>query len=173
MFCVKNPRSQPVLLPRKPSVPGASARAKAGNLALRALLLPALLAGGCSTFNRDWRAAAQQPAPSAAITGRWEGRWRSEVNGHSGKLRCLVSQQDDTHYRADFRATYQHVLHFSYSVPLAVEPGPWDYRFSGQENLGKLAGGIYRYEGRAAPTNFFSTYRSQYDHGTFELHRPG
>ena len=39
-------------------------------------------------------------------------------------------------------------------------------------NLGWLAGGVYHYEGRADATNFFSTYTSKYDHGTFQMTRP-
>jgi len=46
------------------------------------------------------------------------------------------------------------------------------WQFQGDENLGWLAGGVYHYEGRVSPTNFHSTYRSKYDHGTFEMGRP-
>jgi hypothetical protein len=144
----------------------------AKGFALLAVLLPALLAGGCSTFNRDWRAAGKQPIPPDAITGRWEGAWKSDASGHTGKLRGLVSKVDETHYRVNFRAAYRHFLHFSYAVPLAVDQGDGVWHFSGEEDLGGLAGGVYRYEGQATPTNFFSTYRSQYDHGTFEMARP-
>lgn len=127
---------------------------------------------GCSTFNRDWRAAAQQPAPANSIEGRWEGRWLSDVNGHNGNLRCLMTRESDTRYQARYRATYRKLLRFSYTVPLTVAAGDGVWQFSGEENLGKLAGGIYRYEGRATTTNFHSTYTSKYDHGTFEMHRP-
>ena len=110
--------------------------------------------------------------PQNSIEGRWEGRWLSEVNGHSGELRCLMTRVDESRCHARFRATYGKVLHFSYAVPLSIQKHFDGWEFSGEANLGKLAGGIYYYEGRANPTNFFSTYRSQYDHGTFELHRP-
>ena len=98
--------------------------------------------------------------------------WVSDVNHHSGNLRCLVSRDSEGRYRARFRATYAKVLHFSYSVPLEVQPHQDGWEFSGQENLGKLAGGNYYYEGRASPINFVSSYRSKYDHGLFKLHRP-
>lgn len=106
------------------------------------------------------------------MEGRWEGKWLSEVNGHAGKLRGLLSRESNEHYVARFRATYGKILHFSYAVPLTVQPHNGGWEFNGEENLGKLAGGVYYYEGRASPTNFFSTYRSRYDHGTFEMHRP-
>lgn len=73
--------------------------------------------------------------------------------------------------QARFRATYGQVLHFSYAVPLAIQQHFDGWEFSGEENLGKLAGGVYYYEGRASPTNLFSTYRSKCDRGTFVLHR--
>jgi hypothetical protein len=135
-------------------------------------VLPLLLACGCSTFNRDWKKAAQQPTSPGSIEGRWEGKWVSEVNGHAGKLRCLLSWKGDEHCAARFRATYRKWFRFTYTVTLEVQPHYGGWEFSGEENLGKLAGGIYYYEGRASPTNFFSTYRSKYDHGTFEMHRP-
>ena len=107
-----------------------------------------------------------------SIEGRWQGRWVSEGNGHHGNLRCLLTRESDDRYRARFRATYAKVFHFSYAVPLMVQPHQGGWEFSGEENLGKLAGGVYYYEGRASVTNFVSTYRSKYDHGIFELHRP-
>ncbi|MSU58222.1 MAG: hypothetical protein EXS35_08585 [Pedosphaera sp.] len=132
----------------------------------------ALLLCGCSTFNRDWQRAAAQPAPPDSIAGRWEGRWVSEANGHSGDLRCLMTPATNDVYHARFRATYARVLKFGYTVPLAVQPHFDGWEFNGEANLGKLAGGIYYYEGRASLTNFTSTYRSKYDHGVFELARP-
>ena len=134
--------------------------------------LPLLLTCGCSTFNRDWKKAAQQPTPIDSIEGRWEGRWLSETNGHTGKLRCLVTREGEDRCAAQFRATYAKVFHFGYKVRLEVQPHFGGWEFNGQENLGKLAGGIYSYEGRASPTNFFSTYHSKYDRGIFEMRRP-
>jgi hypothetical protein len=105
------------------------------------------------------------------MEGRWEGHWLSHVNGHTGKLRCILSQEDDT-YAARFRATYKKILRFSYTVPLQVEQTNGVWHFHGHEDLGKLAGGVYSYEGTATPTNFHSTYNSKYDHGVFEMQRP-
>lgn len=96
----------------------------------------------------------------------------SDVNGHTGKLRCLLSAEDDNRYRAHFRATYWKVFRFGYAVSLQFEQRDGGWRFTGEEDLGKLAGGVYRYEGQATPTNFFSTYRSKHDHGTFQMERP-
>lgn len=135
-------------------------------------VLPLLLACGCSSFNRDWKRAAQQPVQSDSIEGRWEGKWLSEVNGHTGKLRCLLTRENEGHCSARFRATYAKILRFGYKVSLAIQRHYGGWEFNGEENLGKLAGGVYYYEGHATPTNFFSTYRSKYDHGIFEMRRP-
>ena len=41
---------------------------------------------GCSTFQKDWKAAAKSAAPHG-IEGRWSGEWRSEKNNHHGTQR--------------------------------------------------------------------------------------
>jgi hypothetical protein len=135
-------------------------------------LVLALFASGCSTFYRDWDRAAGQLPPPDSIAGRWEGAWTSDVNAHTGRLRCLLNRENDTSYRARFRATYWKIFRFSYAVSLAVEERGGTWRISGEENLGKMAGGVYRYEGQVSPTNFHATYSSKYDHGTFEMKRP-
>jgi hypothetical protein len=134
-------------------------------------LLSLLLLCGCSSFNRDWRKAAHQSVAPDSIEGRWEGSWISDVNGHNGKLRCLLIPEEAGRYRARFRATYAKVLRFSYTVPLTFHEHDTGWEFNGEADLGKL-GGAYYCEGRASLTNLFSTYRSKYDHGRFELRRP-
>ena len=131
-----------------------------------------LVLSGCSSFNRDWRQAATQPPVARSVEGRWEGRWVSEVNGHHGRLRCLLTRESDERCQARFRATYSGVFRFSYSVPLSLQAHDRGWEINGEADLGKLAGGSYYYEGRIALTNFTATYRSKYDHGRFELHRP-
>jgi len=132
----------------------------------------ALFQTGCSTFNRDWNQARKHPAQG--IEGAWDGQWISDVNGHNGRLRCLIERPDGQGYVARYRANYWGILRFGYSVPLEVQPqstnGSWS--FQGEANLGKLAGGVYRYEGSASTNQFQSSYHSKYDHGQFQLHRP-
>ena len=62
-------------------------------------------------------------------------------------------------------------LSFGYTVGLKTEPTEAGCKFRGEANLGALAGGVYRYEGQADATNFFSTYSCKYDHGTFQMRR--
>lgn len=135
-------------------------------------LLATVLFCGCSSFNHDWRRAVVPPASENSIEGRWQGTWTSDVNGHHGSLLCLLTHEHDSLYQARFRATYGHLLHFSYTAQFEMQSHAIGWEFNGEADLGKLAGGIYYYEGRATPTNLFSTYRSKYDHGSFVLERP-
>jgi hypothetical protein len=132
-----------------------------------------ILLCGCSSFNREWHRAAIRPATANSIEGPWQGTWRSDINQHHGKLLCLMVHDTNSLYQAHFRATYAHIFHFSYTVPLEVQPHFGGWEFNGEANLGKLAGGSYYYEGRATTTNLLSTYKSTYDNGIFRLARPG
>ena len=107
------------------------------------------------------------------MDGRWEGSWLSDGNGHQGRLRCLVSRVEDRSYRARFRATYWRFFRFSYTVNLQVTRNPQgQFNFQGEADLGWWGGVVYHYDGHATATNFFSTYKSKYDHGTFRMARP-
>jgi hypothetical protein len=137
------------------------------------LFCVAWLAGfGCSSFNRDWKKAAVTSTPASGLNGRWEGTWRSAVNGHNGKLRALITETGPGKYSARFHAKYQKILSFGYTVPLQVAQTDSGFTFRGEADLGSLAGGLYRYEGHADDTNFTSTYSCKYDHGHFQMRRP-
>ena len=129
------------------------------------------LASGC-TFNHDWKQATRQSSPAAGLEGPWEGSWKSDVDGHSGRLRSLIRKKTDALYEARFHANYRKILTFNYTVLLTTERTHGAFQFHGAANLGWYAGGVYKYEGHADATNFFSTYSSKYDRGTFELRRP-
>ena len=128
------------------------------------------MSGGCA-FNRAWNAATT-PVPANDIQGRWQGTWASEANGHIGKLRCLITKQDDGKYQARYHAKYRKILSFGYSVTLDAQQTDSSFKFIGHADLGWYAGGVYHYEGQANSTNFFSTYQSKHDHGTFQMRRP-
>ena len=137
------------------------------------LLLGSLMfGGGCTTFHHDWEKAASQPVPPGSMQGRWQGVWVSDVTHHTDKLRCVVTVKDDGTYRARFHAKYRTVMSFGYTVPLNVQATGNGFDFNGEANLGWLAGGVYHYAGHADATNYFSTYTSKYDHGTFQMSRP-
>jgi hypothetical protein len=131
-----------------------------------------LTATGCTTFQRDWRRAVAAPADHTGLEGPWDGHWRSELSGHNGRLRCLVTRLDHNTYKARFHATYRKIFRFTSAVTLTAEQTGEVYRFEGETELARWAGGHYRYEGHATATNFFSTYTSRRDFGVFQMHRP-
>jgi hypothetical protein len=131
-------------------------------------LVTLLLFSGCSTFNRDWRKAEELPASSDGLSGRWQGSWISNVNGHNGKLRCLMTKIEEDTYEARFHAKYQKIFSFSYTVTIDAKREGESFTFTGAADLGTL-GGVFRYDGHAEGTNFFSKYSSKHDHGTFQM----
>ena len=139
---------------------------------LAAGIILLLATTGCATFNSEWKRAAATPVPADDIIGRWGGSWLSDKNGHHGRLRCLVARLDEHRYRARYKATWWKVFRFGYTVTMQAEKSDHVLRFEGEADLGWLAGGVYRYDGQATPASFFSTYKSKYDHGTFQMKRP-
>src|SRR6185436_9318165 len=138
-----------------PEVCGAGTRRWAGLLALLCIFLGTV---GCSSFHRDWKAAAR-PAPPQSLEGRWEGTWHSDMNDHKNQLRCLVTRGTNDIFFARFHAKYRKVFtwSFSYTVPLTVRQRGDDFLVEGEADLGWYAGGHYDYMGNASATNFFST----------------
>ena len=136
------------------------------------ILILLLCLTGCSSFNREYKAALTRPIPASDISGPWEGRWLSDKNGHTGKLRAVLEKSSNQQYDAHFHATFWKIFRTSYRVPLNFKEENGRTTLNGEQNLGRLSGGIYTYQGEATPTHFFSTYKSKYDHGTFEMKRP-
>jgi len=138
-------------------------------------LVAAVYFTGCSSFEHDWQSAALIPRLEDDLAGRWEGTWRSEVSGHNDQLRAVIATGTNGVYSTRFHARYKKGLFrfsFGYSVDLQVRQTNDTYQLHGEADLGWLAGGLYRYEGSATGTNFHSTYRCKYDHGTFQMKRP-
>lgn len=119
------------------------------------------------------RPAAAAPAKARATdayAGHYVGTWRSEVTKHHGKLVCDFTKMDPKHYRADFTAWWG-AFHGSYSVVMETQRAGRELRFSGRQDLGKLAGGVYKYAGKAGAGRMTSSFASAGDHGVFELTR--
>ena len=139
---------------------------------LLAMFLLALAATGCSSFQREWRNAASTGSGSNGIDGRWVGIWRSDVNGHHGGLRCLISAVNEHEREAKFRASYFGFLHFEYTVIFQAEHTNDGWQVHGREDLGAAAGGLYYYDGFVTPARFQASYRCEADRGIFEMARP-
>lgn len=140
---------------------------------LLGLLCVGLSTAGCRSFHQEWKEARRSVAPTNDISGAWEGTWQNRNNTHQDRMRAVLTSIGSDTYRASFYAWYKRVLTFSYTTELRVERREGELvLFRGETDLGKLAGGLYRYEGHATPADFFSTYDSKYDIGTFTLRRP-
>ena len=137
------------------------------------LLSIVLLVSGCSTFNRDWKKAGDQSFEG--MEGRWVGRWRSGYNQHNGALRCLITKREGNTYHTRFHAKYKWGLitvSYPYDMDMTLTPQGETYKFTGQADLGKLAGGVYHYDGNGTIKRIDINYRADKDHGTFQLERP-
>ena len=143
---------------------------------LRTLILSGsavLLMGGCSSFNRDWRQAAQVPAQG--VEGRWIGGWHSDYNQHEGPLRCLITKKDGNTYHTRFHAKYKLgflTISYPYDMDMTITLNAKTYSFKGEADLGWLAGGVYQYDGNGTLANIDMDYQASKDHGTFRLYRP-
>src|SRR5438132_1135080 len=81
-----------------------------------------LFLASCSIgYNSKWTKAAADPATMNPkdLTGAWVGTWKSEKDGHTGKLRAIVSQPAppqrppqgrETGYYFLYEATWKKVL---------------------------------------------------------------
>ena len=126
---------------------------------------------GCSSFNREWKTAPAATGPGD-ILGKWQGNWRSDKDDHTGSLKCVITKGDGDRYCAHFVATYWKIFTFAYDAELHGTPDRDSVHLVGEEDLGALAGGVYRYDGSANNTDFHCTYRSKYDYGKFIMSRP-
>ena len=130
------------------------------------LLLPSCGIG----FQAKWARAGK--APTDGLSGRWTGIWKSDVNGHHGTLKCVVSAPDTAGKREFFyRATWLSILSASFKTEKSVMKKGDKFEFEGSKDLGVM-GGEFRCIGSATPEKFSARYESFYDHGKFELTRP-
>ena len=150
-------------------------RRPVSRLALATVALTLLWSSGCSAlsgFHRDFNSPCSC-ANGEGLAGCWEGCWESHCTGHHGKLQAIITQVDETHYCARFHGTFFKFLPFEYYMLLTATPDAERYALAGQKDLGKLAGGVYRYQGRATSTDFLANYTSCKDRGVFVMRRCG
>lgn len=149
-------------------------------LAAPLLLLLAFALTGCSSFSSKWSSLEAQPLAPIGASGRWEGKWISEVSGHEGRLRCIVEKSQNTKttdaaasdYLFMFSAKWGPGIVSDYDIQMKVQPAPdGGMAFEGDMDLG-LFMGVYRCKGRIVGDRFTATYTSDQDHGTFEMSRP-
>lgn len=124
---------------------------------------------GCSTFNRDWKAAAAAPSASG-LAGCWDGEWRSDANGHHGRLRAIATSTGPDQHHVRFRANYGGFLRFNYAMDLAVRrDASGQQTIQGEADLGIW--GRYGCNGVLGTNTLEARYDATHDRGVFRLNR--
>lgn len=143
-------------------------------IALIVLLGSFLLLGRLSGFGCAGRPSQVGSASVTAdlMAGDWVGTWSSGKSDMSGALRCRIEKQADGVYLAHFDATFARVLSNKSSTTLKVQREGDAWAFTGEEDLGILKGGIYKYAGTTDGREFVCSYDSTFDQGVFRLTRP-
>ena len=133
------------------------------------LLLGRLAGFGCA--GRPVHIASTPPTPADLMAGEWIGTWSSGKSDMSGALRSRIEKQADGVYLAHFDATFAKVLSNKSSTTLKVEREGEEWAFTGQEDLGILKGGVYKYAGTTNGREFVCSYDSTFDKGVFRMTR--
>jgi hypothetical protein len=125
-----------------------------------------------SSFRREWKEALQQP-PGSGVVGAWEGQWKSDSNGHHGRLRCVVSpaKNEQGDHSFHYHATWAGILSGAYRAEHRVVPQKKDATFTGQHDMPSWAGGRYTYGGKIVGDEFSACYQCSMDKGTFQMRR--
>lgn len=134
------------------------------------LFLTAFLPSCGSEFRSAWKKA---PVTSGA-EGRWDGTWHSAATGHTGTLRCVISEPVNQKGGHEFfyRATWKKILSGSYKAVHAVQKQKdGTYTFKGEHKMPDWAGGLYHYQGTIKGDTFNACYESAMDRGTYTMKR--
>ena len=73
------------------------------------------------------------------------------------------------HYAFHFHALWGLNFPAEYTIEMTVKREGDRIVFEGEQDLGALAGGVYRCKGDIQGDQFKATYESKHDHGTFEM----
>lgn len=138
------------------------------------LCLSALLSSCTLGFQREWKAALKS-GPQPGIEGAWEGSWKSESNGHHGRLRSVIGpvKNEEGDHAFHYHATWAGFLSGAYRVDHRVKPGKGagNFQFEGQHRMPGWAGGLYTYQGTVKGDEFHATYECALDEGSFQMKR--
>jgi hypothetical protein len=122
-------------------------------------------------FHREWKRYQTTSNKPDGIAGRWTGEWISEQSGHHGELRCVLSPVFADTYRACFYAGFSFCFRVGYVTDLKAQQTDGRVLLNGAQDLGALAGGVYRCEGEVQGSDFSCRYSCKYDQGIFRLKR--
>lgn len=114
---------------------------------------------GCA-FERQWQSARQFNSLEYELAGCWEGTWQSQVNHRQGSIRAIITRQGQNCYHAHFRTSCVSVIPVEFEMPLYVSDEGAVYSFEGEQDLGRLAGGVFVCSGRASGCELSAEYLS-------------
>ncbi|MEN3941868.1 hypothetical protein WJU23_11285 [Prosthecobacter sp. SYSU 5D2] len=136
------------------------------------LCLTVLLSSCSHSFNREWKSALKA-GPKTGVEGAWEGTWKSDVNGHNGRLRSVVGpvKNAEGDHSFHYHATWAKILSGAYRVDHRVQTAKDGAIFKGQHKLPGWAGGLYTYDGTVKGDDFEARYECDLDKGTFRMKR--
>ncbi len=146
--------------------------------ALPAIVLTVLPSCGLS-FRSTWKKSVS----SAGVSGKWEGTWLSAANGHTGKLRAVVSESEPLFaasklepgavpHQFFYHCTWRGILSAGFKTThLVVRKDKDTYTFKGDHKMPNWVGGMYHYEGTIKGDDFNACYESGMDRGTFTMKR--
>lgn len=137
---------------------------------LGAVLL-ATLGPSCTGWPRGWSQAKKTTATDG-VSGAWEGTWRSNPTGHSGKLRCAVFPKSPGVWEYRYRATWARVLCAGFTVDCAVtRQRDGTLKVKGERDLGPVFGGVFAHQGTVTKDKLDASYQAKIDEGTLTLRR--
>ena len=90
-------------------------------------------------------------------------------------LRCLIEKKGGNLHETRFHAKYKWgilTVGYPYTMEMTITQDGAEYQFTGEADLGKLAGGVYQYNGTGTTNQITINFRCPKDHGTFRLQRP-
>lgn len=154
------------------------------NSPLLRLFLPAFVLLLLSSCGSEFRSAWKKADTTSGMEGKWEGTWLSTVNGHNGKLRCVVGEPDCYQCISGpvpkgakpmqffYHATWKSILSGSYkSMHIVQKQKDGTYVFKGDHKMPDWAGGKYHYEGTIKGDDFNACYECAKDRGTYTMKR--
>jgi hypothetical protein len=141
------------------------------------LLLVSFSLVSCSKYSGDFQTAAKNFKPKAVpanASGPWKGTWKSEVNGHTGPLWCLVSQdqKNPALWNFRYRAGWGILKFGDYTHQVKTKlTRKGHLPLKGEMTLPKNFG-TYKVNGTLTPEKFDIRYEGNGDKGTMTLTRP-
>ena len=140
------------------------------SLLMTAIVLVVALSSCGTSFRSDWNAARAKDYRAGGIEGAWEGFWLSAVNGHAGKLWCVIKEGSSNERTFDYRATWKRILSAGFSAKHQLVRKGSATSFTVDHPIGSL--GTFHAEGTITADKFSACYEAAGDRGTFELRRP-